>query len=444
MYSHKKRMYAARVKGCHQCSQRRVSCDLTEPFCRKCSFRGLDCSGYSKTRYRFADDLIAQGKAPGGLRIHPWGIESHRSGSEGRMPRRKEDWKDAALLSKREQESPPTLSREHRVHRHEHLQLSNGLLNANDQCLFRCFSEEIASKFVVIDDDYNQWRLSVLPLAYCDDLVKSAVCAASVCYLATRAGRRSTKPYSAYQCVLQGLREKQELLAHDTTAKQGILVALLLLLATAIVNGLPDFRRIFHLIEVFLSITQEDNILGTGSLGPFLCTQIEKFRGYAAPYLSRHQGLAILRLTTPIRPSISKGWEEFTTCCELHPELHHVLSNVYDLSAQACEMYITRLRLGVRTGDSTQPLLKFRATLESIPDHCLVDSNTFVFSVFIAACESVTVKDQMYFSNVLHKKYERLGFANVLTALNYLQMYWDGQTSRDWVDLMTKYDVWIF
>lgn len=137
-------------------------------------------------------------------------------------------------------------------------------------------SEEIAPKLVVVDDEFNLWRHLVLPLAHRDNLVRDAILAASICYISIRSKNELLRPYATYQQLIHGLRGRQDLLAQDTTAKQGVLISLFLLLATAIVNSLPDFRRIFNLIETFLQITQPDNTLVDGNLGPFLLTQIEK------------------------------------------------------------------------------------------------------------------------------------------------------------------------
>lgn len=44
------------LKGCYECSQRRIDCDRTEPVCSKCVGRGLQCSGLG-VRYRFRSDV---------------------------------------------------------------------------------------------------------------------------------------------------------------------------------------------------------------------------------------------------------------------------------------------------------------------------------------------------------------------------------------------------
>ncbi|KAF5508879.1 Acriflavine sensitivity control protein acr-2 [Colletotrichum fructicola] len=61
-----KRPYRPKVKGCYECSKRRVSCDRRIPRCMKCSSRGLDCSGTdANVRVRFADGVNTRGKWAG-------------------------------------------------------------------------------------------------------------------------------------------------------------------------------------------------------------------------------------------------------------------------------------------------------------------------------------------------------------------------------------------
>jgi hypothetical protein len=47
---------SSRFKGCYECSQRRIDCDLTRPGCAKCLSKGIQCSGFG-TRIRFSVDL---------------------------------------------------------------------------------------------------------------------------------------------------------------------------------------------------------------------------------------------------------------------------------------------------------------------------------------------------------------------------------------------------
>ena len=49
-----------RERGCFQCSRRRIVCDRTEPSCRKCAKKGIECSGLG--RIRFAEGVARRGR----------------------------------------------------------------------------------------------------------------------------------------------------------------------------------------------------------------------------------------------------------------------------------------------------------------------------------------------------------------------------------------------
>ncbi|KAE8351220.1 hypothetical protein BDV28DRAFT_23658 [Aspergillus coremiiformis] len=56
-----KRPYVPKIKGCYECSQRRIHCDRTQPCCGKCASRGIPCSGLG-VRYRFRDGVTSGSK----------------------------------------------------------------------------------------------------------------------------------------------------------------------------------------------------------------------------------------------------------------------------------------------------------------------------------------------------------------------------------------------
>ena len=54
-------MKLTQTSGCCECSHRRIDCDRTEPSCKKCSSKGIECSGFGTgIKYKFRD-----GFAPG-------------------------------------------------------------------------------------------------------------------------------------------------------------------------------------------------------------------------------------------------------------------------------------------------------------------------------------------------------------------------------------------
>jgi hypothetical protein len=49
-----------KVRGCFQCSRRRIVCDRTEPSCLKCTKKDIECSGLG--RIRFAEGIARRGR----------------------------------------------------------------------------------------------------------------------------------------------------------------------------------------------------------------------------------------------------------------------------------------------------------------------------------------------------------------------------------------------
>ncbi|KAF4972761.1 hypothetical protein FSARC_731 [Fusarium sarcochroum] len=59
-----KRPYRPKVKGCYECSQRRLNCDRGVPECQKCITKGVKCSGLG-VRHRFSNGVASRGYCVG-------------------------------------------------------------------------------------------------------------------------------------------------------------------------------------------------------------------------------------------------------------------------------------------------------------------------------------------------------------------------------------------
>jgi hypothetical protein len=53
------------LKGCYTCRRRRVKCDNTLPFCRKCHHAGIECLGYQKPLVWVKGGVASRGKMMG-------------------------------------------------------------------------------------------------------------------------------------------------------------------------------------------------------------------------------------------------------------------------------------------------------------------------------------------------------------------------------------------
>ncbi|OCT44675.1 hypothetical protein CLCR_05755 [Cladophialophora carrionii] len=292
-------------------------------------------------------------------------------------------------------------------------------------------SNHIAAELVVIDDHQNGWRYLILPIAHLDELVREAVLSASVFHFCANVAEKVFDPNIIYGNAIRRLRQRQNLEVYDTSGKQTVLLALLVLLATVIVNGSSDFPTVFNLLEAAL----------TASGGEAAVEQ--RFRGYAAPFLSQERGVTRLSLTASGGQEAADGWDCFKSYYALHPEYNQQMSLIYDLNQQACDIYVTRASMGLNGLPSPEPVAKFIRTLELLPPSS-PGEHILVFAIFIVASESVLPEHQQYFTNVLLRHHQRNGFANILTALEYLKRSWsERSTIHDWTERLPQMQVFI-
>lgn len=137
-------------------------------------------------------------------------------------------------------------------------------------------SSNIACEMVTIDDRHNGWRYIVLPMAVNDDLVCEAVLSASSYHFSVINDGQVYNPISAYSRVIRSLQQRQNLQCHDLIGKQGVILALLVLLTTVVVNGSSDFPTIFKLLESAVTAAGGEEAIISGELGRFLVRQVRK------------------------------------------------------------------------------------------------------------------------------------------------------------------------
>lgn len=169
----------------------------------------------------------------------------------------------------------------------------------------------------------------------------------------------------------------------------------------------------------------------------------KRIRGYAAPFLSQEEGIAVLCQTKAPMPSTSKGWDEFRSYCELYASLSDSMSAIYALHVQACNIYLARAQIALGQSTIQTLIAEYRTNLDSLTLDC-PGRHLLVWPTFIVAMECKTSDLQEYFMSALLAQYQYLGFANVLKALDYLAVFWANQENDDWTKFCTHFDVFIF
>ncbi|KAF7563311.1 hypothetical protein G7046_g812 [Stylonectria norvegica] len=488
----RKRSYVPKIKGCYECSQRRIDCDGTAPACSKCAARGIECSGFGM-KFKFRDGLAPSPKSITTRNRRQSDIDtvlqqssSHYedtgdnvNGSSslstdlfGTAPESQswdpssvdfsteffDLWGDSPMTSALQMyndldddpEVVETLSKEPAGQRQRRqsrpewntsrvsliLDLSN--LEPWKEFLLAYFSDRIAPEMVVFDDDHNGWRHLILPIAGADELIMSAVLSVSAFHLAgTARSIDMPDPSSLYAKAIRELQSRRDLTGCNRQTKQFVVLALVVLLVAVMVNGCSDFPIMFQMLQSALdAVGGENGLLDGGEVAEFTLRQIHKMRVYAAPLLSQDQG---------VQAMMSQAQESFE-CLHYYSRLHPKHSSTFNLLGslrqQAFNIYLDRVLGGGLSTESTGSIDLFMETVKSFPEGS-PGEHVLVWPVFIAASESNSLEHHVFFEHFLERQYQRNGFANILRALELLKKIWSRSDSQDWPALLPEPQVFI-
>jgi hypothetical protein len=141
---------------------------------------------------------------------------------------------------------------------------------------------------VVMDGEYNGWRHLVLPIALTDDLVMSAVLAASAFHVSGSKGSapqstdmlmaEEVHPRELYAQAIRKLQHRRELNGCDPETRQMVILAIVVLLVAVMINGCSDFPVMFRMLQSALdAIGGESGLIEDGGeVAAFSLRQIRK------------------------------------------------------------------------------------------------------------------------------------------------------------------------
>lgn len=157
-------------------------------------------------------------------------------------------------------------------------------------------SKSIAFEMVTVDGLDNSWRHLVLPFAYQDDLVMSAVLAVSAFHLHLVNSPRlpladssamsqmhrealETFPLDLHKldhAVVSGLKQHLELSNSDPARNQSVLITILVLQVGAMVTGRSDFPSLYRMLNSAFEAVGGQAGLGGGDAADFIMSQVDK------------------------------------------------------------------------------------------------------------------------------------------------------------------------
>ncbi|KAF9887403.1 hypothetical protein FE257_010258 [Aspergillus nanangensis] len=437
-----------RVKGCYECSQRRISCDRTQPQCEKCVQKGLQCSGLG-VRYRFNNGVAARGKLAGKTVTGDTQDTATTTSSSSNI---------SAILKSKLSQNPvlkaPSVGAQGRDQEsqtgsnHTIDFISNHLdpLESWKRSLVNYWSDHIAPTMVAVDDEANGYRTMILPAVELEESLLCAISAASSYHLALRLSYPDkTKQYAQqmYTEVINGLvRKSQQIVASGTGQDPPILVVLtiIVMLVCAMITGSCDFPILFRMLSSLhaFSNSEASNWRENISFKGFLDSQVRKFELYAGPLIDESEGLKKVQGAM----MSYEGLECLSRCVHLHPEYSISLQYNLSLIQQACEIYSLRVSNILDDETSMSLVASFKDTLSQYPSSGQ-GRNTIIWATFIAAAESSHPQHQAFFRNIFTEFYSMNGFGNILIALKMLEDIWNRDPEQKWTSILPTWGVFV-
>lgn len=112
------------------------------------------------------------------------------------------------------------------------------------------------------------------------------------------------------------------------------------------------------------------------------------------------------------------------------------------LSQQACDLYVARASGTLTAQQSNEAVSMFIRTMNLLPGGSPGEHVT-VWSVFLVALESSSPEHQQFFVDALSRHYQRNGFANILSALDFLKQVWTRPRTVDWTESLAELQVFV-
>lgn len=478
-------------QGCHNCSQRRIKCDLSRPQCNKCLRKGLECPGYG-IRYRFEKGLASRGKLKGrslpidtalsdGVQheqptaptlLWPDGSvtenkttvpnHEHITSSSALVPylegQTLEDiWELAtpsSFLEAVELGDGLIINSENTLHHSQRdlfavdtnpvscasclsdhppglcsfeLPSSLQIMSPRDRELFAHFSSSVAPVMVVLDGRFNGYRDLILPLACEDDLVKDAVSVVSMYHLAPERPEMHFHAEAGLQLIIRRLLQRISQL--ENALDLSAWATIIVLLVGETITGGNNLPFLFRILQHLAAANAKP--CQESVMHSFLQEQTRMMTLFAQPLLGETAG------TMTLRTPLEAYFDFISNAAIFHPGLASQIGAFKSAICQACSIYLRRATQNPTSSESNTDLEVLKQLCEGIhpntPGH-----HTLVWVYFIAAAESVTLAHRDFFTLRLQEVYSRTRFHNIPTALSALQKLWKVQAERRWTEVLPE------
>ncbi|KAI5461518.1 hypothetical protein BGZ63DRAFT_414236 [Mariannaea sp. PMI_226] len=430
----KGRQKRPKVKGCYECSRRRIDCDREEPSCQKCRAKNIKCSGLG-IRYRFNQGVASRGKLSGKMLpiLHDEAQDSPLSKTKDVTSTtdkpEKADQQDNLLVSA----SQDAFSSSDIIGKSDASFIAVGLdhIDPSTRFFLQYFSDNIAQVTAVINLGFNGYRDLVLPQAETDPLVRKALVVVAEQHLFLQCGYPDLERSRSYESLIRDLIVRSnECPPHQDVSA---MTALLLLHLREMISGSDGFKHIYGSLRSILNVTGHslDNL--SSPVGEFVKIQILRLCLFGETLLGEANGQEYLRA----RGRSCLDFLEFGL--RFHPELQDLINQLFELLALACDIYIQRSKFNPPSADTVHLVERFKCALQEVDLYTdIIGRHLLTWAYFVVAAESSTQDHREFFLEKLTSLHRTTGCWNVLKAVDQIQEIWATQSSVRWTSLLGR------
>ncbi|KAJ6028117.1 hypothetical protein N7540_003693 [Penicillium herquei] len=466
----------AKIKGCFQCSKRRIICDRAEPTCHKCQKKGIECSGLG--RIRFSNGVAQRGRFKGCnipvVENSPELAVASQNDVQT-QPSRKIRWKNEAPDRRRKKRTADSITRQDPSNFHQSPQVQEGLkinqdihgaeqepgnsvlrgeliqehsvpitssrpicnkftgalrpwiplLNPQSRMLMSHFAEHVAP-FMVVLDISNGYRDVLLPLACQDPVVQRAIgiVAAQHLTLSQPYFRRFAEEGRA--AVISRLRRDSFQGSPGQVFNMSTWATLITLLVGETITGSSEY---VYLLQTLMYLVQSIDQTQPSTAHNFLTKQSHMFQYLGQPLLGEEKGVEAL--TLPLERYLD--WTYYNLPED--SEHNHLLGLSRIAFIKASQIYLGRVG---SDRDQFELLESLRKTVVRIsPEQS--GSHALVWVCFIAAADSTDPEHRQFFMDRMCKIFEQTKFNNIVAGIQSLPTIWSLQGSgRKWTRYLTQ------
>ncbi|UPK96653.1 hypothetical protein LCI18_007588 [Fusarium solani-melongenae] len=417
-----------KVRGCYQCSRRRIDCDRQEPTCGKCASKGITCSGLG-LRYRFNDGIAARGRFVG--KTVPV-VDSSKDKNKSTLVFFDPHSMQSLTLSSCSEETQDESNITQVILQRETLfQIDGGLDHIDGKTRFslQYFSNHIANLIAVINLGFNGYRDLVLPQAEIDPLVRKAIVVIVEQHLSLQNGTTVSLDPTAYSSLVRDLITRSQRCAPQDD--ESALTVLLLLHIREMISGSPNFKLVYGSLRVVVNALGQGLDAMASELRKFVEMQILRVCLFGESLFNETNGAQFIQA----QQQACLGFIPW--CLQFHPELEGLILQLADLTTWACDIYVQRAIFNPPAEETVPMIERFKRAIEEVDAYVdIVGLHFLAWPYFIVAAESSTLAHRDFFLKKLESLHNMTGCWNILRAIDQIKEIWASQSSIRWTSML--------